>query len=79
MQVFIYDSTPFFVGANPDKHVLRAAGPVLDARAGRAAAVHRHGGHEPVDHRPAPRLQARQEENHRHSQPQANVRRGNFI
>jgi hypothetical protein len=56
-------------GANADEHVLRAAGPVLHAGAGWPAALQRHGLHESADHRPLPRLQARQEEDGRHSQP----------
>ena len=53
--------------------MLGAAGPVLYAGAGRPAALQRHGVHEPAHHRPLPRLQARQEEDHRHPQPQADV------
>ena len=62
-------------GSKPDQHVLGPAGPLLDAGAGRAAAVQRHGGHEPVDHRrPEPgQRQQEEEEGVRSSQSQENV------
>ena len=55
--------------------MLGPAGPLLDAGAGRAAAVQRHGGHEPVDHRrPEPgQRQQEEEEGVRSSQSQENV------
>ena len=66
----------YCIGANPDEHVLRAAGPVLHAGAGRPAALHRHGRHEPAHHRPPPRHPQGQEEDDRNSQSKENVRRG---
>ena len=63
-------------GADPDEHVLGAAGPVLHAGAGWSAALQCHGLHEPAHHRPLPRQQARQEEGGRHTQPQEDVRGG---
>ena len=60
--------------------MLCAAGPVLDAGAGRAAAELGHDLHEPADHRPPPGQQeGRQEEDHRDTQPQAYVRGGIFF
>ena len=63
----------FIIGSDPDEHVLGAPGPVLDAGAWGTAALHRHGRHEPAHHRPPPRHQARQEEDHRHSKPKEDV------
>ena len=48
--------TELSLGSRPDQHVLGAAGPVLDAGAGRAdAALQRHGRHEPTHSRRARR------------------------
>ena len=70
----------YFLGSDPDQHVLGAAGPVLDAGAGRPAAQLRHDLHEPADHRPSPRQQAgSQEEDHWDSKPQEDVRGGKVI
>ena len=77
--ILIFYNNLDIAGADVDEHVLRAAGPVLDAGAGRAAALHRHGRHEPAHHRPAPRLQAGTEEDHWYSKPKKDVWRGNDL
>ncbi len=62
-------------GSKFNEHVFGAAGLVLDARAGRAAAVERDGGHEPADDRRTKYGQRQQtkEEGVRSSKPEEDV------
>ena len=60
--------------------MLCAAGSVLDVGAGRAAAELCHDLHESADHwTPPGQQESRQEEDHRDTQPQEDVRGGNRI